>query len=195
MSERIRLIIKPPGAYKEFMALRSRLDWQLGSTTEKGPNHPLRFQQVFVPSDRSATVHYVEDDLAGVPYVQITGPAREATATEIANSIPVYSREELFEAWDRAGDVDDKVDAILALGVAAPTDPSEEFSRRLREALADEDPDIHSAALVAASYNCWDELRPLVEKIRDAEPLTDAGKRAQIMLDGWDDVHAHNRAG
>jgi hypothetical protein len=182
---RIRHIIKPPGAYEAFRALASRNGLQIINKVERDPQNPIALEEIFGDIDRTVGIHYIEDGLAEVPYIQIAGPRAEYFTQLITQALPFYSEEELFATWDTARSLEDKIDAILRLGVASDTQPSDPYLTRIRQALEDAAPEVRSAGLVAFSYNPWDEMKPLVEKIRDEDPDADARDRARIILDTW----------
>lgn len=182
---RIRLIIKPPGAYKSFLALALQEEWLLRKREKRREGHPVSYELLFVPLNESAILYYVEDDMAGVPYVQITGPDRKNKAEIVRQHIDVYSEHELFEAWDSAEDIDDCADAILRIGVAAPVQPKDRFFRRLLEGLEHPHAGVRAAALVAIGYTAWKEFKPLVEEIQEHDSEAGCRKRAQVLLQFW----------
>jgi hypothetical protein len=185
MARHIRHIIKPPGAYKEFRALARRNGWQIIDKIEKEPRSPVALQEIFTDPDETVGIHYVEDGLAELPYIQVSGPRLDHFSRLIAESLPVYSEDEIFSTWDTASAMDDKIDAILRVGVVSEPEPSEPYLSRIRQAIEDPAPEVRAAGLVAFSYHPWDALKPLVEKIRDADPDDDARERARVILDIW----------
>jgi len=187
MAERNRHIIKPPGAYNAVHALAKAQGWKLLDKIKGRLGGPVSYQEIFTARDRSFGVHYIDDDLAGVPFLQTAGPKRDEASEVIRKCLPVYSEDELFALWDNANDMESKMDAILALGVAAEPGPTGEHIRRIGEALTDEDPNVRSAGLVALSYNPPAALKPLVVAIRDGDPDEDSKERARIILEDWKD--------
>jgi len=186
MAQYVRYIIKPPGAYKEFHELARRNGLDLVDKIEKEPRSPLAVQEVFSNVDDTVGVRYIEDGLAEIPYIQISGPQRELYSRVIANGLSVFSEQELVATWDTATSLEDKIDAILRIGITADQQPSEPYLARIRQALEAAEPEVRSAGLVAFSYHPWVVLRPLIERIRDHDSYSDARDRARIILETWD---------
>jgi hypothetical protein len=186
MARVIRHIIKPPGAYKEFRNFARKNGLQLIDKVQKEPHNVVALQEIFTDADNAVGIHYVEDGMAELPYVQVSGPRVDYYSKLIIDNLPVYSGDELLAAWDSASSIDEKIDAILRLGVTAATEPTEPYLSRLRRALEDPAPEVRSAALVAFSYHPSDALRSVVERIRSEDSDDDARQRAQVILDTWD---------
>lgn len=185
MKRHARYIIKPPGAYKEFWALARRNGLRLIDKIEKAERSPMALQEIFTNIDNTVGIHYIEDGLSEIPYIQISGPQLDYYSRVIEQGLPVYSRDELFFTWDTANSIDDKIDAVLRLGIAASGQPSDPYLSRIRQGLEDAAPEVRSAALVAFSYNLWDSLKPVIEQIRDQDSDSDARDRARLVLDTW----------
>lgn len=185
MERRIRHIIKPPGAYEAFRALAREHGLAIIDKVEREPRNPIALEEVFGTPDHTVGVHYIEDGLTELPYIQIAGPQAEHYSQLITRNLPVYSEAELFSTWDEARSLDDKIDAILRLGVASTAGPPEPYLIRIRQALEDAAPEVRSAGLTAFSYNPWQELRPVIERIRDEDTDDDAQSRARVILDSW----------
>ena len=185
MPRLVRHIIKPPGAYRQFRDLAQKNGLQLIDKIQKEPRNPLALQEIFTNIDDTVGIHYVEDGMAELPYIQISGPRLDDYSRIITQNLPVYSEDELFAAWDAANSLDEKIDAILRLGITADAPPADRYLHRIRQGLEDPAPEVRSATLVAFSYHPRDELKAVVERIRDEDPDDDARQRAQVILDTW----------
>ena len=185
MGRRVRYIIKPPGGYEEWRALMARYGLELVERTEQG-RKPFTLQEIYMDLERSAAVHYIEDEMVELPFIQVGGPNLDFFARLVETNLPVFTEAELFSTWDEADELEDKIDAILRIGVASDDAPTEPYVSRIRAALEDPAPEVRAAGLVALSYHPWDALKPLVEQIRDGDPDEDAQLRAKVMLDTWD---------
>ena len=86
----------------------------------------------------------------------------------------------------RSNDVDDRVDAVLFLAVGSPGTPDEEYTSRIRSALADEDKDVRNAAVVAAGYTDWSIFRSDIERGASSDSDPKARERAGLLLSLWD---------
>lgn len=191
MARLVRHIIKPPGAYRQFRDLVKKNGLQLVDKIQKEARSPLALQEIFTDIDDTVGIHYVEDGMAELPYVQVSGPRMDYYSRIITQNLPVYSEAELFAAWDAANSADEKIDAILRLGITADSQPTEPYLHRIRQGLEDPAPEVRSAALVAFSYHPWDELKAVVERIRDEDPDDDAQKRARVLLDTWENTRSN----
>jgi hypothetical protein len=155
---------------------------------EREPGNPIALEEVFGTKDHAVGVHYVEDGLADLPYIQVSGPQAERYSALITQGLSVYSEEELFSTWDAAVSSDDKIDAVVRLGVACYDQPLEPYMRRIRQALEDSDPAVRDAGLVAFSYSPWAPMKPLVQMLRAADPDAGVQYRAQLLLEAWEKI-------
>jgi hypothetical protein len=190
MSQRIRYIIKPPGAYTAFREFAQQHGLRIIDKVERESRNPIALQEVFGNAERTVGVHYIEDGLAEMPYIQVAGPQAEYFAHLIEANLPVYSSDEVLAAWDSASSVDDKIDAILRVGLAANATPSPPYLERIRAGLLDAAPEVRSAALTAYSYHPWNELRDVVEQIWRQDVDEDARARARVIVDALDTTSA-----
>jgi hypothetical protein len=186
MPQRIRHILKPPGDHEQFLALAEANGLLIINKISKEPRSPVALQEIFSNADDTVGVHYVEDGLAELSYIQVGGPDLEKYSRIIVDGLPVFSENELFSSWDKADSIDQKIDAIHRLGVAADGQPAEPYSSRIRQALTDSDPDVRAAGLVAFSYNLWGGMKLIIENIRDNDPDEDLQMRARVALDVWE---------
>src|SRR5262245_37313296 len=153
MSRRgIRLIPKtkePIAPFLDFTKQRGR--WQLEGATFRDPEKRESGEITYLELASDTYIVLRDDLLVGLHYFTIWGPAERELADQLRAKIESYSEDELLAWWDRAaasGDVDDKVDAVLFIGVGAPSTPAEPYITRLRAGLADPDVDVRNAAIV-----------------------------------------------
>jgi len=185
MQRYIRLIFKTPDSYKEFSKLATQNGLELIDEVRKAKTSPLAYQEILANIDDTVQVQYIEDGLAELCYLQITGPRGERYSELFKERFSFFSADELFSNWDGAASVDDKIDAIVRLGVASYGQPPEPYMRRIRLAIEDSDPAVRDAGLVAFSYSPWEPMKPLVQKLRDADPDAGVQQRARFLLEAW----------
>ncbi len=185
MTNRIRHIIKPPGAYEAFRVLANKYGLKIIDKVEREPQNPIALQEVFGNAEHTVGVHYIEDGLAEIPYIQIAGPQAEHYSQLLVRGLPVFSEVELFATWDTASTLEDKIDAVLRLGVASNIEPSPPYVERIRQAFGDPAPEVRAAGLTAFAYHPWEELRSIVENMKDADADGDVRDRARVILDSW----------
>jgi hypothetical protein len=161
--------------------------------TASGSDGEMAF---FVPDGE--TYIYLRDDLfVGFQYFIIVGLAQERVADGIRNEFNARKAPELFAWWDRgvaSGDVDDRVDAVLFLGVNSPEAPRDEYTSRIRSALVDEDKDVRNAAVTAVGYTDWSIFRPDIERVAATDADPKARERARFLLKAWEEQDRASRA-
>src|SRR6266571_5067953 len=157
-----RLILKPPGEYQKFRDLAAAQGWILAETERKGPNHPMHYKETYTTSDYSLGLRYIEDDLSGLHYFDVAGPAQDEAVKILQAGLSLYSEDELLSSFDQAKTDDEVAEAVVRLGVASTEVPNEPFAKRFAQALRHPDPGVRSAALVAVSYRAWSELKPII---------------------------------
>jgi hypothetical protein len=182
-----RLIFKTAGFYQAFTKLATRNGLELMDEVRKGDRSPLAFQEVRANIDRTVHVQYIEDGLARLSYLQIAGPRSGPYLKLFKDKFSFFSEDEMFSSWDGATSVDNKIDAIVRLGVASYDQPPEPYMSRIGQALDDGDPAVRDAGLVAFSYNPWAPMRPQIERLRDHDPDAGVQQRARLLLDAWQD--------
>ena len=178
-----RLIFKGPGYYEMFSKLATRNGLELVDEIRKGDRSPLAFQQIRANIDETVHVHYIEDGLARLSYLQISGPRSEPYIKLFREKLSLFSEEEMFSSWDGASTTDDKIEAIVRLGVASLDQPPEPYMSRITQALDDPDPAVRDAGLVAFSHSPWAPMRSRIEQLRDGDPDPGVQQRARLLLE------------
>src|SRR5262245_41271712 len=97
-----RLILKPPGAYPKLREVARAQGWTLVDTQRNGANHPLHLQETYTDASRTLGLRYVEDDLSGLHYFDVSGSAQAAAAATLAAELPLYTEDELLRSFDAA---------------------------------------------------------------------------------------------
>ena len=177
-----------PGAYRQFRDLAAAHGWILAETVRNRPNHPIHYQETFTNAERTLGLRYIEDDLSGLHYFDVAGPAQDEAVKILTANLSLYSEDELLTSFDEAKTEDEVAEAVVRLGVASTEVPNEPFAKRFAQALRHPDPGVRSAALVAVSYRSWNEFKPIIQDILDHDPAEDPRERARIMIENWDKV-------
>jgi len=99
--------------------------------------------------------------------------------------LSLFSEEEIFSSWDGASSTDDKIEAIVRLGVASFDQPPEPYMTRITQALDDADPAVRDAGLVAFSHSPWAPMRSRIEHLRDRDPDPGVQQRARLLIEAW----------
>jgi hypothetical protein len=179
-----RLIFKEPD-HNKFSRLAAQNGLELVDEVRKAKPSLLAYQETLSNIDNTAEVKYIEDSLADLCYLQIAGPRGRQYTELFKGRIPFFTEDELFSSWDSAASVDDKIEAIVRIGISSYDQPPEPYVRRIREALEDSEPAVRDAGLVAFSYAPHEPLRPLIQQLRDCDPDAGVQQRARLLLDAW----------
>ncbi len=184
----IRIIPQVEDPITQLTQLAVARGWHLKKAVAKNAASGTSGEMVFFVPDEETLVFLRDDLFVGFQYFVISGPKQEHVADEIRKEFNSRTELDVLAWWDRGvakSDVDDRVDAVLFLGVSSPESPREEYTSRIRAALLDEDKDVRNAAVAAVGYTDWSSFRPEVEHIAAADPDPTARERARILLDGW----------
>ena len=190
MSKRgVRIIPRVEDPITQLTRLALDRGWHLKKAVARDLATGENGEMVFFVPDGETWVFLRDDLFAGIHHLCIVGPDQEKIADEIKKDFNPWTAPELFAWWDRAvadDDVDDRVDAVLFLGVQSPEDPQQEYAVRIQAALGDDDKDVRNAAVAAAAYTDWRVFRKQLEQIADHDPDEKARERARYVVEGWD---------
>ncbi|PUB21620.1 HEAT repeat protein [Promicromonospora sp. AC04] len=139
----------------------SRNGWTL---VDAGAQDGEPFEQIWVPADLEAGIHWVEDDLFKVSYLAVEGPDAERMVASLRAELPLHTVTSLTEAGSQGSDA--LMKALRMLGIQCVGQPFDADSLALlRRALADPEPMVRRTALLAASIMDWPELEVLLEHV------------------------------
>ena len=198
MSRRgIQIIPQVEDAITQLTRLAVDRGWHLKKAVARDMVSRASGELIFFVPDGETYIILRDDLFVGFPYFVISGPEQERVADGIRDEFNPRKGSELLAWWDRgvaSGDVDDRVDAVLFLGVGSPETPREEYTSRIQSALVDEDKDVRNAAVVAVGYTNWRTFRPDIERVAATDLDPTARERARLLLDGWDEQDRVSRA-
>ena len=190
MQQHVRLIFKAPNCYDDFSKLATRKGLSLVQEVRKGKGSPLAFQEILTNLDRTVDVQYIDDDLAEVSYLQISGHKRDAYVQLFKDKFAFLSEDELFAHWDQAvngNDPDEKIDAIVRIGIAMFDQAPAPYIHRIAAALRDPSSAVRDAGLVAFSYAPWPEMKTQIEDLHVNDPDSGVRECARLLLKAWDE--------
>lgn len=185
----IRIIPQVEDPITQLTRLAVDRGWHLKKAVGRDVASGASGEMVFFVPDGETYIFLRDDLFVGFQYFVISGPEQEHVADKIRKEFNPRKGSELLAWWDRgvaSGDVDDRVDAVLFLGVDSPETPREEYTSRIRSALVDDDKDVRNAAVVAVGYTDWRIFQTDIERIAAADPDLTARERARLLLEGWD---------
>jgi hypothetical protein len=145
-----------------------QLGWQLELTIPATQDRP--FEKVWLTAENRTAVHYIEDFLLKVAYLQIES-ADPATAEQAIRAvIPASNRDTIGDILRQATTQDEKIDAIYRLALLAPNHFDDALFRLFESSMADADPEVRRAAIFGTAYVAWREFRQPLERLAKGDP-------------------------
>jgi hypothetical protein len=193
----IRIIPQVEDPITQLTQLAVDQGWHLKSAVARDVACGSDGEMTFFVPDGETYIYLCDDLFVGFQYFIIVGLAQERVADVIRNEFNAREISELFARWDRgvaSGTADDRVDAVLFLGVDSPETPREEYTSRIRSALVDEHKDVRNAAVAAVGYTDWSIFRPDVQRVAATDVDPKARERARFLLKAWDKQDRVSRA-
>ncbi|MFC8798765.1 HEAT repeat domain-containing protein [Promicromonospora sp. NPDC057138] len=183
MTALIRLVPQESVGREEIELHASRNGWTL---IDAGPQDGTLFEQIWVPADLEAGIHWVEDDLFKVDYIAVEGPDRERAVASLRAELPLHTAASLAEAGSQS--IDALIKALRMLGIQYKDQPVDaDALDLLRRALADPEPIVRRTALLAAALLDWPELEAPLEHASlhddDAVVRDEAAETLDILRD------------
>jgi len=184
----IRIIPKIEKPLAPLARMASERAWDLEKAVPRSPAEQRDGEYIYHLAKSEVRIILRDDLLPGIKFYVVLGREKEGVAKFLRREVEHWTEPELFSWWDRAvesGDVDDKVDAVLHLGINTPEEPNDEYVERIKAGLADPDKDVRNAAVVGVAYADWRVFREDLERIIASDPDEKARERATFVLNGW----------
>jgi hypothetical protein len=179
-----RLIPKDPEEGPTIFDVARLNYWDYVAAVPEDRDNLVPGEHVFEPENMHTTVRYVDDFITEVKYALLRGEAPaeiQAVADTIAETVPVYTDEEILALYPQAETTADKIRAVRLTGLVAPPECEARFLRAFRAALSDPEAPVRHVALEMVGYPGWPELADLVRQRVD-DPDEDIRHDAEIML-------------
>lgn len=158
-------------------------DWLLWERAFEDREKQIPYRLTWVTPDEKTGIHYIEDYIVGFPYIVIDGKDIDKAAEAICSHFEIFSPSELFEIVENPDSTNpDKVEAVVRMGVAAPQEFDPEFFTVFQIAFNAPAPTVRSAALQAWTYCGWEEIIPLVKKMKTSDPDERVRLEAEELL-------------
>lgn len=131
-------------------------DWPVLRVIRGDKNHPT--EVIYSTPDEETYIHYIEDFKLGLNYLVVVGRNPDLVVEEIRSLLPTYDKPEILDMVKTAKSRDEKMRALyyLALITAEQYDP--DIYKIFVNGLADPDPEIRGATVLAIAYVGWPEL-------------------------------------
>jgi hypothetical protein len=186
--EGVRIVPKVEKPLAPLTRMAMARGWHLKKAVPRNPEEPSNGEFKFHVPEGDGWVILRDDIYAGIKFIAVLGNNKEAIGADIRNEFEHWTELELFSWWDRAvetGDADDKVDAVLFLGVNTPEQQVAGYVDRIRAALGDGDKDVRNAAVAAVAYADWRVFCEDLEQVVASDADDAARERATMILNGW----------
>lgn len=187
MASKPRRVVLMPTVTDEDVAFVAGLnDWShVGSI---GPNENSFERRWQTPDETYVT--FVQDLNFQVQYLSIDGPSADTWEQFAHEKFSTLDLPRIVALSRQATSKPDRISALYYIGVAGSGEYDPGAGAVLREALADPDPDLRRAAIFAALYTGWPEIRPLLERARDHDDDSAvrelaAGALASLARTAW----------
>jgi hypothetical protein len=165
-------------------AFRMELSHEQQADPDHGTGHTASWQSL----DRRATLHYIEDITSGHRYVLIEAQNQRivaALAQTLAETITVWTSNDLCTACASAERPQARAQAVLRLGVGAPDTYDQRVYAIVSAALTDPAAEVRDAALWAVAYSSYPEYRSDLQNMAVNDPNPDLRHRAHLTLDAY----------
>lgn len=182
-----RLVLRLFKAEADVQALADGLGWPMVAERPSGGGQPRRVVWEIVPG---INVSYLEDDGIQASYVVVTSNVNpdeiENFFRMVSSNLDSYSVEELAAMPASVTTVDARARSVVLAGLGAPKTVDQGILSTVTGAAQDTEDRVREAAVVAASFAEWPELRPVLQEISVNDRKRSIRKLAKKLLDVYD---------
>ncbi len=108
-------------------------------------------------------VHYIEDPVINECYFLVEGPAQEVNMKKIAEQIPVFDPELLFQKARLVSNSQQLILFVPKLAISAPPEKEQRYFDFFKAVLESANADLAYEALLGMSFVAWKDFEPLFE--------------------------------
>lgn len=166
-SRRVRLLLTDQTSEVDVARVAGLLHCSLASLS---PETPAGRERIWVTEDGTTFLSYVEDRAIGLRYLSLQGKDAEQLAERIEKIVPIVTPESVYAMLHGATSRDEWITAIYHAAAVSSGDLDRGLLAGFQKAMMHPDADVRKAALFAASYPGWEELREPLERMRDSDP-------------------------
>jgi hypothetical protein len=185
VSARIRLPLHPEATQEEVDSMAYMADWTLAEIITKNRERP--HEQVYEDRKDGTPIHYIRDWLLGVDYLVV--PAQAPQTARIRKELHVVSLKEAL-AMVEAAETPEALRRAFFFAVLASPAPNPRVLALFERLLASSEIKLRRAAVLAAGYAEWRELRPLLARAATEDRRKQVREEARLMLEGLEQVWA-----
>jgi hypothetical protein len=174
-----RLAPKPPTGRAEVERLAERAGWTLHQTKDEDGVRSL----TWLSPDRGAAVSWVEEKSVKFPYLRVLGPAPGPTLNLLHDELALHDTVSLTRLITGAAGTDELLDGLYLLGIHSSGEFDPELFALFRQGLHHGDDLVRRVAMFAAAMTDWSQFVPVVESLRDSDPVPEVRDQAVMILD------------
>lgn len=179
-----RLVLRPGVGEEEVHEFAADLQYPTQSDTPADDDR-MEPRQIIWHADNGAVIAYREDIYSGLPCVIIMAESPEDLLRYVdlfESRVDVWTIPELLHEVDVSEDPYDLSEAVLRMGLGAPVEYQEEFFSRIHDGLRDEHEGVVRAALLAVTYEPWEQYLPIVRELLDHDVDDDVKHVARQII-------------
>ncbi len=168
----IRLCIERQWTVEDIVErLSSENSLSLVPTTDHTNVAEAEEYYTFVMNDGVTMIYIIVDRATSLPYVLLNGPLALQCAWLLQMLRMTEELEQIQQYCREASQVDEKIDAICRLGIAAYKDDAQpEVLEIFKQYMRDEDSRVRQSAIFATSFIGWREFEPLLQTALEHDP-------------------------
>ncbi len=130
------------------------------------------YQCVWMTHDKQTRIEYTHNPFMGVQYCTVSGSNQTHHVQTIRDAVPTYSEEDIHHWITTAQTVDESIWAIYHAVILAPATYDSTYFGYLQVGLVHADPEVRKAAIHAAVFIAWPEMRsPLRQLVSEDSDL------------------------
>jgi HEAT repeats len=178
-----RLIIFDNDPQRAFHKAAVKEMWHLDKIIQPDHENEIPYELIFKTNDGRSSVHYIEDYVAKLSYVIVIGDDVAATVARVKNVMTVCDRDVALKMLDQAKTREQRLNALLQLGIVAPQQFDEVVFNHLTQAMSDKDPEFRRTAVWLVGYTAWPQFKEPLEKLAKSDPDDEVRGDAEILLE------------
>jgi hypothetical protein len=180
MTNDLRLVLKSNVTRDDISGIAWQEDWELFDIIKQDEHNP--FRKIWVTRNEQSGIHYIEDFLLELPYLEIKGENQEKLGDVIRSKIGIYDLDELHADIQNSKTSDQLIAAIYRLGAALYGDYNAELFHDFEHCFSHPDHEVRKAGIFASIYVGWKEFKEPLERLRDEDPDESVKKFATTTL-------------
>ena len=142
------------------------------------------YEQVWVTSNQSAAIHYMDDPTPGKRFLVIYGRGAGEVAFDVGANLDIETSEDVLERALCASPGPEWIEAAWEIGVV--TKVYDETALDLLESLYNEgDDSVRHAVINAVGYRGWPEARGFLERAATDDPKSELRENARDIIKAW----------